>query len=114
MTGGRAAACHEAAGPCRFTLNSAFRRYSPPVVTDPVPRSARVRQQYEASDARHTLELPPAEPLQQDSERLRAALEAAQAPGYAARPGAVDHLAGFYRVPAPRPQDPGRAAAPGS
>jgi hypothetical protein len=31
------------------------------VVADSVPRSARPRQQYEASDARHALELPPAD-----------------------------------------------------
>ena len=73
------------------------------MITDPVPRTARLRRQYEASDARHTLELPPAEPLQQDAERLRAALEAAQAPGVRrAGQGLLDDLATFYRVPAPR------------
>ena len=79
------------------------RRYSPPVVTDPVPRPARVRRQYEASDAQHTLELPPAELLQRNAERLRAALEAAQAPGVRrAGQELLDHLADFYRVPSPR------------
>jgi hypothetical protein len=73
------------------------------VVTYPVPRVAGLRRQYEASDAQHTLEPPPAEPLQQDAERLRAALEAAQAPGVRrAGQELLDHLADFYRVPAPR------------
>jgi hypothetical protein len=78
------------------------RRYSPAVITDPVPRSVHVRRQYEASDARHTLELPPGEILQQDAERLRAALEAAQAAGVRrAGLALLDHLADFYQVPAP-------------
>ena len=80
-----------------------MRRYSPAVITDPVPRAAGLRRQYEASDAQHTLELPPAEPLQQHAERLRVALEAAQAPGVRrAGQELLDHLADFYRVPAPR------------
>ena len=79
------------------------RRYPPPVITDPVPRAASSRRQYEASDAQHTLELPPAEPLQQDAERLRAALEASEAPGVRrAGQELLDHLAEFYGVPPPR------------
>ncbi|HQU33378.1 MAG TPA: hypothetical protein PLB88_03605 [Thermoanaerobaculaceae bacterium] len=72
------------------------------MITDPVPRAAGRGRQYEASDAQHTLELPPARPLQQDAERLRAALEAAQAPGVR-RVGQelLDHLAAFYGVPPP-------------
>ena len=73
------------------------------MVTDSVPRAARVRKQYEASDAQHTLELPPAEPLQRDAETLRAALEAAQAPAVRrAGQELLDHLAEFYGVPAPQ------------
>ena len=62
-----------------------------------------MRRQYEASDAQHTLELPPAEPLQLDAGELRAALEAAQAAGVRrAGQALLDHLADFYRVPAPQ------------
>jgi hypothetical protein len=73
------------------------------VITDPLPRAARVRRQYEASDAQHTLELPPAQPFQHDAERLRSALAAAQAP-VVRRAGQelLDHLAAFYHVPAPK------------
>lgn len=73
------------------------------MITDPVPRSARERRQYEASDARRTLELPPPEPLHGDAERLRAALEAAQATAVRRTGQALlDRLAEFYRVPPPR------------
>jgi len=73
------------------------------VITDAVPRSASLRRDYEASDAQHTLELPPADPLQRDAERLRAALEAAEAPAVRrAGQEMLDRLAEFYRVPAPR------------
>ena len=73
------------------------------MITDAVPRSASLRRDYEASDAQHTLELPPADPLQRDAERLRAALEAAEAPAVRrAGQGMLDRLAEFYRVPAPR------------
>jgi hypothetical protein len=79
------------------------RRYSPVVVTDPVPRGVRLRRQYEASDAQHTLELPPAGALQRDAERLRTALEAAKAPEVRrAGQELLDHLAEFYRLPAPK------------
>ncbi|HQT94587.1 MAG TPA: hypothetical protein PK435_08145, partial [Thermoanaerobaculaceae bacterium] len=65
-----------------------------------------MRRQYEASDAQHTLELLPAEPLQQDAERLRAALEAGEASGVR-RVGQelLDHLAAFYGVPPHRVRD---------
>ena len=62
-----------------------------------------MRRQYEASDAQHTLGLPPGPPLQRDAERLRAALEAAQAPGVRrAGQELLDHIADFYGVPAPK------------
>ncbi|HQT94683.1 MAG TPA: prolyl oligopeptidase family serine peptidase, partial [Thermoanaerobaculaceae bacterium] len=62
-----------------------------------------LRRQYEASDAQHTLELPLARPLQRHAERLRAALEAGEAPGVC-RVGQelLDQVAAFYRVPPPR------------
>ena len=73
------------------------------MITDAVPRSARLRRDYEASDAQHTLELPPAQPLHQHAERLRAALEAAQATAVRrAGQALLDHLAAFYQVPPPR------------
>jgi len=73
------------------------------VITDAVPRSARLRRDYEASDARHTLELPPPQQLQRDAERLRAALETAEAAAVRrAGQELLDHLAEFHRVPAPR------------
>ncbi len=73
------------------------------MITDPVPRAAGLRRQYEASDAQHTLELPPAEPLQQHAERLRAALEAGEAPGVRRVGQALlDDLAAFYGVPPPQ------------
>ena len=45
------------------------------MVTDPVPRAAGLRRQYEASDAKPSLDLPPAEPLQQAAAALKLALE---------------------------------------
>jgi hypothetical protein len=73
------------------------------VITDAVPRSARLRRQYEASDAQHTLDLPPADTLQRDADLLRAALEGGEAP-QVRRAGQqlLDHLAEFYGLPAPR------------
>ncbi len=73
------------------------------MITDAVPRSARLRRDYEASDAQHTLDLPPAETLQPDAERLRAALDAGEAPAVRrAGQALLDGLAQFYRVPAPQ------------
>ena len=80
-----------------------MRRYPPGVITDAVPRAAGRRRQYEASDAQHTLALPPARPLQRQAERLRAAMEGAKAVEVR-RSGQelLDGLAVFYGVPAPR------------
>jgi hypothetical protein len=50
------------------------------VVTDPVPRAAGLRRQYEASDAMASLALPPAEPLQTAAVALKVALESASRP----------------------------------
>ena len=73
------------------------------MITDAVPRAAGRRRQYEASDAQHTLALPPARPLQRQAERLRAAMEGAKAVEVR-RSGQelLDGLAVFYGVPAPR------------
>jgi len=69
------------------------------MLTDSLPRSARARREYEESDVRRKLELPPAEALQGDSERLRAALEAADAPEVRrAGQEMLDRLAEFYGV----------------
>jgi hypothetical protein len=46
------------------------------MVTDPVPRTARSRKQFELSDARTDLPLPPAEPLQTLTKALGEALAA--------------------------------------
>lgn len=46
------------------------------MVTDPVPRTARLRKQYEASDAQPKLALPPALPLREAARALEAALAA--------------------------------------
>jgi hypothetical protein len=73
-----------------------------------MPRLDRLRRQYEASDARQALELPPAGVLQRDAERLRAVLEAAKAAEVRrAGQAPLDRLAGFYRVPATRLRVPG-------
>jgi hypothetical protein len=69
------------------------------VITDSPPRSAKARRQYDESDARHELALPPAESLRRDAERLRAALEAGRAPEVRrAGQEMLDHLAEFYGV----------------
>ncbi len=73
------------------------------MITDAVPRSARLRRDFEASDARHTLDLPPAEPVQRDAERLRAALETGEAPAVRrAGQAMLDGLAAFYGVQPPQ------------
>ncbi len=45
------------------------------MITDPVPRAVRLRKQYETSDARLDLALPPARPLQEASAALAEALD---------------------------------------
>ena len=73
------------------------------MITDPVPRAADLRRQYEASDAQHTLELPPAEPLQQDAEAAARGARSRRGPGVRrAGQELLDHLAEFYGVPPPR------------
>ncbi len=47
------------------------------MVTDPFPRAAGLRRQYEASDARASLDLAPAESLQSAATLLKGALESA-------------------------------------
>jgi hypothetical protein len=48
------------------------------VITDPLPRSPTLRKQYEESDARFPLALPPAENFQTAARALAAALEAGE------------------------------------
>ncbi len=50
------------------------------MITDPIPRAAKVRRQYEASDAQTHLVLPPAEPLQNLARALAEALATEQRP----------------------------------
>jgi hypothetical protein len=52
----------------------------PYVITDPLPRTSAQRRQYEASDARLTLPLPPAALLQPAARALEAALAAGDRP----------------------------------
>jgi hypothetical protein len=73
------------------------------MVTDPLPRSARLRKQYEASDARPTLPLPPAEPLQAASRALAEALASGERPPVKrAGDQLLELLASFYKVSRPR------------
>jgi len=72
------------------------------VITDPPPRGARLRRQFEASDAQATLALPAAEPLREAAAALEAALaEGERAPVKRAGDALLDALAGFYGVPRP-------------
>jgi hypothetical protein len=50
------------------------------LITDPVPRAAARRRQYEASDAHPQLALPPAEPLQKLAHDLSLALATGKRP----------------------------------
>jgi len=50
------------------------------LITDPIPRAAKARSQYEASDAQPHLALPPAEPLQTLAVALAEALATEQRP----------------------------------
>lgn len=73
------------------------------MVTDPPPRAARLRRQFEASDGQPTLRLPPAEPLRAGAAALQAALASGErAPVTRAADRILDTLATFYEVPRPR------------
>jgi hypothetical protein len=73
------------------------------MVTDPLPRTARLRAQHEASDARPTLPLPDAEPLQRTTRELAAALTAEdRAQVRKAGLALLDHLASHYDVSRPK------------
>lgn len=73
------------------------------MVTDPVPRAARLRRQYDESDAHPTLVLPEAAPLQQLCTELRDALEEGhQELVRRAGQAMLDFLAASYEVKAPR------------
>jgi hypothetical protein len=73
------------------------------MVTDPLPRTARLRRQHEASDARPMLPLPDAETLQRNTRELGAAL-AVEDRGEVRKVGLalLDLLAEYYKVSRPR------------
>src|SRR5687768_14831838 len=73
------------------------------MITDPVPRIARLRRQYEESDARTTLALPEAAGLQAATRALGEALAAEKA-AQVKKAGAalLELLARFYGVSQPR------------
>ena len=73
------------------------------MVTDPLPRTAGGRRQYEASDARPSLDLPPAEPLQAATRALGEALAAEdRAAVKRAGQAILGTLAGFYGTSVPK------------
>lgn len=73
------------------------------MVTDPLPRTPRGRRQYEASDARPTLDLPPALPLQLATRELGEALAAEErAAVKRAGQAILAQLAGFYGTSVPK------------
>lgn len=73
------------------------------MITDPPPRSAAQRKEYEASDARLTLPLPDAEALRAAAGALEAALASGQqAPVKRAGDRLLALLADHYQVRAPR------------
>ncbi len=73
------------------------------MITDPIPRAAARRRQYEASDARATLDLPAGEPLQRLAGALKTALESASRPEVRkAGLALLGFLAASYGVPAPK------------
>lgn len=73
------------------------------MITDPVPRTARLRRQYELSDARTTLPLPRAEPLQAATRELGVALASEKAAAVK-KAGVLllGELARFYEVSQPK------------
>jgi hypothetical protein len=73
------------------------------MVTDPLPRAAKLRRQHEASDARPMLPLPDAETLQRITRELGAAL-AAEHKGEVRQVGLtlLDLLAEYYKVSRPK------------
>jgi hypothetical protein len=73
------------------------------MVTDPVPRAARMRKQYDASDLRASLPLPPGGPLQKVTSVLGEALAGAdRASVKRAGETLLSQLAAFYGVSRPR------------
>jgi len=73
------------------------------LITDSIPRAVAKRRQYEASDARPSLDLPPAELLQKYAAALRVALEG-ESRTEVRRAGLalLGELAAFYGVTAPK------------
>ena len=73
------------------------------MITDPIPRAAKARRQYEASDAKPHLVLPPTEPLQSLARALAEALATGQRPKVK-KAGArlLAFLAQWYQVAPPK------------
>ena len=72
------------------------------VITDPAPRAAARRREYERSDALAAMPLPPAEPVQALARALAAAMAGGDTlPVRQAGDELLAALATFYRVPAP-------------
>ena len=73
------------------------------MLTDPIPRGAAERRQYEASDARPSLDLPASEPLQQLAAALKDALASESRPEVRrAGLALLRSLATSYDVPPPK------------
>jgi hypothetical protein len=73
------------------------------LITDPIPRAAGLRRQYEASDAKSHLDLPPAEPLQKLATALADALATESRPKVKkAGLALLAFLAEVYQVPPPK------------
>ena len=73
------------------------------MITDPIPRAAGLRRQYEASDAKPHLDLPPAQPLQDLATALSEALATGSRPKVK-RAGLelLSFLAGNYGIAPPK------------
>jgi hypothetical protein len=73
------------------------------MVTDPIPRTARLRREYEASDARPTLPTPPGGPLIEANQALGEALVTGERPAVKrAGDRMLALLSAFYEVRPPR------------
>ena len=72
------------------------------MITDPLPRVARKRGEYDKSDAIVTMPLPPAEPIQAATRRLAETMEGGElAPVRRVSDEILRMLSAFYGVPTP-------------
>ena len=72
------------------------------MITDPMPRAARKRAEYDRSDARVTMPLPPADPTRALGELLARAMALGDAEAVEAASAALlTGLSTFYAVPEP-------------